>query len=204
MTDPDIEKTFAFNELHASLQKAIAEIHWMQPTEVQQKAIGPFMSGQDLMVQSHTGSGKTGAFLLPLSQMLDPRVKGSQALILIPTRELANQVNEEFIKINRYSDLKSVAVYGGVGYGPQIDAFKNGHQVVIGTPGRILDHLEQGTLNLRQVKFLILDEADEMLSMGFYPDMRRIRSFLPKTRQGAMFSATMPQTVQALAREFLH
>ncbi len=195
---------FKFGDLHPWLQKAVTDLHWSEATPVQQKAIVPFLEGHDLMVQSHTGSGKTGAFLLPISQLLDARVKGCQTLILVPTRELANQVYQEFVKINLYSDLKAVAVYGGVGYGPQIEAFKNGHQVVVGTPGRILDHLEQGTLNFNQVRFVVFDEADEMLSMGFYPDMRRIKRFLPRQRQSAMFSATLPQTVQSLAREFLN
>lgn len=195
---------FQFSDLNEPLQRAVADLHWSVPTGVQQKVIHTFLQGHDVIVQSRTGSGKTGAFLLPLSQRLDPKRSGCVALILVPTRELANQVYQEFVKINLYTGLKAVPVYGGVGYKPQIDAFNEGCPVVIGTPGRVLDHLQQGNLKLNNLQVLIFDEADEMLSMGFYPDMKRVRQYVPQKRQSAMFSATISERIKSLANEFLY
>ena len=175
---------------------------------VQQRTIPYILDGQDLIVQARTGTGKTGAFLLPLLDLLDPGVKEVQALVLGPTRELARQILAEFDRMNgglpEDEQLHTVAVYGGVGYGPQIDAFKGGAQLVVGTPGRVLDHLEKGTLRLDGLRLLILDEADEMLSMGFYPAMKKLQRYLPRERQSYMFSATMPFKVQRVGEEFLH
>jgi len=195
---------FQFDQLPETLKKIIAEIGWTAPMPVQQKAIPYMLAGRDLIVQSHTGSGKTGAFVLPALMQLDPKAACCQMLIMAPTRELANQVHGETARLAEGTGLKTVAVYGGVGYGPQVEAFEKGTQIVIGTPGRILDHLTRRKLSLDRLKMVVLDEADEMLSMGFYPDMRRILRFLPKKRQSAMFSATMPPKVRALANEFLH
>ncbi|MGH2570007.1 MAG: DEAD/DEAH box helicase, partial [bacterium] len=159
--------------------------------------------GRDLMVQSRTGSGKTGAFLLPILERVDSRRPACQALVLVPTRELAHQVHGEAEKMAEGSRVRVVPVYGGVGYGPQLEALKQGAHVVLGTPGRILDHLERGTLKLDDLRILVFDEADRMLSMGFYPDMVELRSYLPQRRDGFMFSATYPYSVLSLAKQFL-
>ncbi len=174
---------------------------------VQSQTVPYILEGRDLIVQSRTGSGKTGAFLLPLLEKLDASEKTTQALVLCPTRELASQIHAEFERMNAgLSDderLNAIPVYGGVGYGPQVEAFEKGAQLVVGTPGRVLDHLSRGTLRLDNLRTIILDEADEMLSMGFFPDMIRVRRFLPKQRDSYMFSATMPYQVQRIGQEFL-
>ncbi len=194
-------------DLPDSVADGVRGAGWPGLMPVQQRAIPYMLDGQDLIVQARTGTGKTGAFLLPLLDLLDPHTKTVQALVLGPTRELAKQILAEFDKMNsgrpEADRLHAVAVYGGVGYGPQIDAFKKGAQLVVGTPGRVLDHLEKGTLRLDGLRMLILDEADEMLSMGFYPAMKKLQRYLPRERQSYMFSATMPFKVQRVGEEFL-
>lgn len=189
------------------VQQALKAAGWESLMPVQQKAIPYILDERDLIVQSRTGSGKTGAFLMPLFEVLDPSRKGAQALILTPTRELARQVHEEFERMSAATpetfDLQTALVYGGVKYGPQVRALKGGAQVVIGTPGRTLDHLDRKNFSLDGLKVLIFDEADEMLSMGFYPAMKKLKKFLPKDRRSYMFSATMPPKVRALGHEFL-
>ena len=171
---------------------------------VQTRAIPYMLAGQEIMVQARTGSGKTGAFVLPLLQRLDPSRKTCQAMVLAPTRELARQVAEEARMLFGDSGLSVVAVYGGVGYGEQLAAFQAGAQLVVGAPGRILDHLIKRNLRLDDMKVLIFDEADRMLSIGFYPDMKAIQRYLPERGIDAfMFSATFPPTVLRLANEFL-
>ena len=156
------------------------------------------------MVQSRTGSGKTGTYLLPLMARLNPAMPAVQALILVPTRELAVQVEQEAKTLFKGSGFTVAAVYGGVGYGKQMDALRQGVSVVVGTPGRVLDHLLRRTLNLDHISALIFDEADRMLSIGFYPDMKEIQRYLPETSIHAMlFSATYPPHVLKLAGEFL-
>lgn len=198
----------AADQLPESLQKALRSAGWATLMPVQQRSIPPMLAGKDLIVQSKTGSGKTGAFLLPLFELLDVNSPTLQALVMAPTRELARQIHAEFERFTGAHDdlqnFKAALVYGGVAYTQQIQALKSGAQVVIGTPGRIIDHLERRVCTLEQVKVLVLDEADEMLSMGFYPAMRSILRYLPSKRQSYMFSATMPPRVRALAREFLH
>jgi len=193
--------------LPSELQEGLKSLGWPGLMPVQATAIPYVLAGNDLVVQSRTGSGKTGAFLLPMLTRLDPAQKAAQALVLCPTRELARQIYDEFARMTADQPierrLRAVAVYGGTRYGPQLEAFESGAQLVIGTPGRVLDHLERRTLNLDRLKMLVLDEADEMLSMGFYPDMRKLKRYLPAKRQGAMFSATMPHQVQRVGREFL-
>ncbi|MGI8908609.1 MAG: DEAD/DEAH box helicase [Candidatus Sumerlaeaceae bacterium] len=191
-------------ELPDSLRAAAAKANWTQLAPVQAKAIPYMLEGRDVMVQSRTGSGKTGAFLLPILARLDPHHPYCQALVMVPTRELASQVYREAEHLGAGSGIRTVAVYGGVGYGPQIDAFQKGAQLVIGTPGRVLDHLMKRSLDLEDLEIVVFDEADRMMSMGFYPDMRQIRGYLPRKRSGYMFSATYPAGVQNLAREFLH
>ncbi|MFN3596184.1 MAG: DEAD/DEAH box helicase [Rubricoccaceae bacterium] len=193
--------------LPEALQAGLKSLGWPGLMPVQAQAIPYILAGRDLVVQSRTGSGKTGAFLLPLLATLDPDTAAAQALVLCPTRELARQIYDEFARMNAGQPadrrLRAVAVYGGTAYGPQLDAFKAGAQLVIGTPGRVLDHLQRGALRLDALRVLVLDEADEMLSMGFYPDMRKLRRFLPRERRGYMFSATMPYAVQRVGQEFL-
>ena len=194
--------------LPEALREGVRAMGWPGLMPVQAAAIPYLLEGRDLIVQSRTGSGKTGAFLLPMLARLDPEEKSAQALVLCPTRELAKQIHGEFERMNEgrpeADRLRAVAVYGGTAYGPQLSAFRSGAQLVIGTPGRVLDHLQRGTLRLDALRVLVLDEADEMLSMGFYPDMRKLQRFLPRERQGSMYSATMPYAVQRVGREFLH
>ncbi|MBL7988394.1 MAG: DEAD/DEAH box helicase [Chlorobi bacterium] len=194
---------FAFHQLPEPLASNVAAMGWKHPMPVQVKAVPYLLSGRDMIVQSHTGSGKTGAFLIPLLQRLDPNLRSPQALILVPTRELAMQVYEEFVALSEGTGLRGALIYGGVGYGPQLQALRDGAQVIIGTPGRITDHLGRRSLNFNNLRVLVFDEADEMLSMGFYPAMIEIRSWLPRKRISWMFSATMPYKVQLLAEEFL-
>jgi ATP-dependent RNA helicase DeaD len=196
--------TVSLADLPDRIQTAAKQIGWPSLTPVQAKAIPYLLAKRDVLVQARTGSGKTGAFLLPMLQHLDPQKKQPQALVLVPTRELAVQVARDADTLFAGSGLEAVAVYGGVGYGPQIEGFQRGAQVVIGTPGRILDHLLKRNLSLGTLHLLIFDEADRMLSMGFYPDMLEVQSYLPaKGVSGGMFSATFPPNVQRLAQRFL-
>jgi ATP-dependent RNA helicase DeaD len=192
-----------FEDLPGSLQKAMRRVGWERLMPVQAKAIPYLRAGRDLMVQSRTGTGKTGAFLLPILERVDPAAAICQALVLVPTRELARQVIDDAESLAHGSPVRHVALYGGVGYGPQLDALRKGAHLVVGTPGRILDHLVRGTLVLDDLRVLVFDEADRMLSMGFYPDMRELARYLPPGRDGFMFSATYPQSVLSLARQFL-
>ena len=190
------------------LKEGLDALGWPGLMPVQAQAIPYVLDARDMIVQSRTGSGKTGAFLLPMLERLDPDVAACQALVLCPTRELALQIFNEFERMNaglpEEEQLTAVAVYGGTAYGPQLDAFEKGAHLVVGTPGRVLDHLSRGTLTLSQLQMLVLDEADEMLSMGFYPDMMKLKRYLPKVRDGYMFSATMPFQVQRIGQEFLN
>jgi len=204
--DPSLDEV-TISGLSGEVEQAVRAAGWNELMPVQRKAIPYILDHRDLIVQSQTGSGKTGAFLLPLFDVLDPDKKEQQVLILTPTRELARQIHEEFERMKiatpETNQLEAALVYGGVGYEPQIDALKNGAQVVIGTPGRTLDHLKKKNFIAKSVRMLILDEADEMLSMGFYPDMKDIVGFLPDDRESYMYSATMPPKVRSVAREFL-
>jgi len=194
----------SFAELPETLKSAAQRANWTKLMPVQARAIPYLVAERDMMVQARTGSGKTGAFLLPMLERLDPNRAECQALILVPTRELAKQVSQEATTLCRESGLRNVAVYGGVGYGPQVDAFKKGAHIVVGTPGRVLDHLLKRNFSLDRLKMLIFDEADRMLSMGFYPDMLEMKSYLPKQPvHTCMFSATFPYSVMRAAREFI-
>ena len=191
-------------DLPQLLQTACAKAGWNSLMPVQSRALPYLLEGRDLMVQSRTGSGKTGTYLLPLMARLNPAMPAVQALILVPTRELAVQVEQEAKILFKGSGFTVAAVYGGVGYGKQMDALRQGVSVVVGTPGRVLDHLLRRTLSLDHISALIFDEADRMLSIGFYPDMKEIQRYLPKTSIHAMlFSATYPPHVLKLAGEFL-
>ena len=191
-------------DLPQLLQTACAKAGWNSLMPVQSRALPYLLEGRDLMVQSRTGSGKTGTYLLPLMARLNPAMPAVQALILVPTRELAVQVEQEAKTLFKGSGFTVAAVYGGVGYGKQMDALRQGVSVVVGTPGRVLDHLLRRTLNLDHISALIFDEADRMLSIGFYPDMKELQRYLPETSIHAMlFSATYPPHVLKLAGEFL-
>ncbi|MBQ2761446.1 MAG: DEAD/DEAH box helicase [Mailhella sp.] len=194
----------SLDRLPENMQDACARAGWMRLMPVQAHALPYLMAGRDIMVQSRTGSGKTGAYLLPLLSLLDAGEKKVQALILAPTRELASQVEHEARVLFEGTGLTVAALYGGVGYGRQLEALRSGVQLIVGTPGRVLDHLIRRTLSLDALKALIFDEADRMLSIGFYPDMKEIQRYLPKRPLlSTLFSATYPQHVLNLAGEFL-
>ncbi len=190
--------------LPETLRLASARAGWSELMPVQAKAIPYLLERRDLLVQSRTGSGKTGAFILPMLERINPKQKDCQALVLVPTRELARQVAKEAEMLAGDSGVRTIAVYGGASYGPQLEAFRAGAHLVVGTPGRILDHLLKRNLSLNKLKILVFDEADRMLSMGFYPDMREVRSYLPNHDINvSMFSATFPTRVIRLANEFM-
>ena len=194
----------ALEDLPEVMQQACTRAGWTRLMPVQAHALPYLAAGRDIMVQSRTGSGKTGAYLLPLLSLLDPEEKKPQALILAPTRELASQVEHEARTLFEGTGLSVTSLYGGVGYGRQLEALHAGVQVIVGTPGRVLDHLLRRTLSLDALRALIFDEADRMLSIGFYPDMKEIQRYLPShPLLSALFSATYPQHVLNLAGEFL-
>ncbi len=191
-------------ELPPILQEACARAGWTKLMSVQELSLPYLLARRDLMVQSRTGSGKTGTYLLPLLRHLSPERKVVQALILVPTRELALQVEREAKIIFTGTGINAAAVYGGVGYAKQNEALKSGAQLVIGTPGRILDHLLRRSLSLDVLRVLIFDEADRMLSIGFYPDMKEVQRYLPRGKVATcLFSATYPPHVLKLAEEFM-
>jgi ATP-dependent RNA helicase DeaD len=204
MTLPDEIETARFGalELHPDVARAIDELGFMAPTPVQAQAIPILRSGKDLLAQAQTGTGKTAAFAIPIIEKVDPALKEPQALVIVPTRELALQVTREFGVIGKYRHAHEVAIYGGVPYGPQERALKRGAQIVIGTPGRLLDHIDRGTLSLSSIRIVILDEADRLLDMGFAPDVRKLLRLVPKQRQTALFSATLTGEIKDLAYRF--
>ncbi|MDR2555701.1 MAG: DEAD/DEAH box helicase [Fibromonadaceae bacterium] len=193
---------FSIEDLPPCLQETLKELGWNELMPVQKKTIPYMMQGRDMLIQSKTGSGKTGAFLLPLLQVIVTEHVYPQALILVPTRELALQVHGEAELLSKGLGVRSCAIFGGVGFENQIHALRNGVHIIVATPGRLLDHAQRGNIDFRSIRDLVMDEADEMLGMGFYPDMQRIRRYLPKEISCTMFSATIPQTVKSLAREF--
>ncbi len=192
-------------EIPEILQGACARAGWQQLMPVQSLSLPYLLSRRDLMVQSCTGSGKTGSYILPLLRHLSAERRVVQALVLVPTRELAVQVEREAQILFAGTGLDVAAVYGGVGYGKQNQALRGGAQLVVGTPGRILDHLLRRSLTLDALRTLIFDEADRMLSIGFYPDMKEVQKYLPKRKvTTCLFSATYPPNVMQLAGEFMH
>lgn len=200
----DIPTDITLQELPENLRAAVDRTGWTSLMPVQSKAIPFMLAGRNVMIQARTGSGKTGAFLLPMLQRLDSTLAQCQALVLVPTRELAQQVCKEAQTLCGDKGLRAVAVYGGVGYRTQVDAIKKGAHIVVGTPGRVLDHLIKGTLSLKELKVFVFDEADRMLSMGFYPDMKKMQRHLPgRPINTCMFSATFPSFVMRTAREFI-
>jgi ATP-dependent RNA helicase DeaD len=201
----DVLPEITLEQLSPEMRDACNRAGWTSLVPVQAKSIPYFLAGQDMMVQSRTGSGKTGAYILPIIQKINAQQNFAQALVLVPTRELALQVSREAQMLTQGTNIRIAVVYGGVGYNAQLEAFRGGAQIVIGTPGRILDHLLKNTLSLDHLKILIFDEADRMLSMGFYPDMVKIRKYIPSNKiLSSMFSATFPPQVIRLSDQFLH
>ncbi|MBI3478778.1 MAG: DEAD/DEAH box helicase [Nitrosomonadales bacterium] len=204
--------SFADLKLAPEILKALAESGYTNPTPIQAQAIPLILEGCDLMAGAQTGTGKTAAFSLPLLQKLLPHASSSasparhpvRALILVPTRELAIQVEESVKAYAKHSKLRSLVVFGGVDIKTQTPHLKTGVEILVATPGRLLDHVEMKTVQLNQVQMLVLDEADRMLDMGFMPDLRRILALLPKQRQNLMFSATFSNEIKKLSAEFLH
>jgi ATP-dependent RNA helicase DeaD len=195
---------YTMDQLPENLRAGFAKLHWTDLMPVQARAIPYILASRDLMIQSRTGSGKTGAYLVPIFQRINPELNATQAMVLTPTRELAVQVTREAEALGSSMNVRTVPVYGGVGYGAQLDSFREGAHLVVGTPGRILDHLLRRSLTLDKIKILVFDEADRMLSMGFYPDMKRVQRYLPtRPINTYMFSATYPPQVISLAREFM-
>jgi len=185
------EELDGFDSFSEPIRRAVQEMGWSAPMPVQRRVTPIMRRGRDLIAQAMTGSGKTGAFGLPSLEIVDPSLRAAQVLVLAPTRELALQIENELRLMAKYLEIGTVAVYGGA-------------QIVVGTPGRLLDHLGSGNLRLDKLRVLIFDEADELLSLGFWPDMREIQKYLPQRRLTGLFSATMPQRVVSLARVFLH
>ncbi|CAN5179538.1 hypothetical protein BH18CHL2_BH18CHL2_05850 [soil metagenome] len=196
------QATFGPVEVHPDIARAIADLGWMAPTPVQEQAIPILRRGADLLGQAQTGTGKTAAFAIPIIEKVDAGLHSPQALIVVPTRELAVQVTREFGVLGRYRRTREVAIYGGVGYGAQERALRRGVAIVVGTPGRLIDHMERGTLDVSRISTVILDEADRLLDMGFAPEVRRLLRKLPTNRQTALFSATLGREVQDLAHSF--
>jgi ATP-dependent RNA helicase DeaD len=183
--------------------RALERMQIDTPTPIQERSIPALLEGRDVIAQAQTGSGKTLAFALPLIEAMDPGDRGTQALILTPTRELAKQVADVLADLARDAKIRTSVLYGGRPYGPQERELAAGPHVVIGTPGRVLDHLQRRTLRLERVKYLVLDEADEMLDRGFAPDVERILAKTPRSRQTSLFSATTPPWIEKIAAKHL-
>ncbi|WIG61176.1 MAG: DEAD-box ATP-dependent RNA helicase DeaD [Ktedonobacterales bacterium] len=201
-TEGGREAFAALGMSEASL-RAIADLGYGEPTPIQGQTIPLLLAGRDLVAQAPTGTGKTAAFGLPIIERLDETQLYPQALVVVPTRELAIQVAEAMHSLGKYRELVTLPIYGGAPYERQLRALKRGVQVVVGTPGRLLDHLGRGTLDMSQVRTVVLDEADEMLNMGFIEDIEAILAALPTERQTALFSATVPPRIARLAERFL-
>ena len=199
----------SFSELGlaAELLRALNEAGYTEPTPIQRRSIPLVLEGRDLLAAAQTGTGKTAAFALPMLQRLSANSRQDnravRALILVPTRELAAQVGDAFRGYGRHLSLRSAVIFGGVGINPQIDLLRRGVDIVVATPGRLLDHLQQRTIDLSRVEILVLDEADRMLDMGFIRDIRKVLAVLPKQRQNLLFSATFNSDIRALAESLL-
>ena len=196
--------TFADLGLPQSILDAVNQIGFVTPSPIQQETIPHLLEGRDVLGMAQTGSGKTAAFSLPLLSKIDPNARHPQMLVMAPTRELAIQVAdacEQFTK--NMKGVRVVTVYGGQRYDIQLRALKQGPQVVVGTPGRILDHIRRGTLDLSALQSIVLDEADEMLRMGFIDDVETVMAELPEDHQTALFSATMPEPIRRITKRFM-
>ncbi|MFC1977701.1 DEAD/DEAH box helicase [Chloroflexota bacterium] len=194
--------TFNF---HPSIMAGVRALGYSIPTPIQLQAIPPIMQGRDIIGLAQTGTGKTAAFVLPILERLRSGPRGCvRALIVSPTRELAEQSNDVINKLAKRTDLKSIAVYGGVGMEQQNRGLRNGVEIIVACPGRLLDHLWRGSIDLSNLEILVIDEADRMFDMGFLPDIRKILACLLKPRQTLLFSATMPGDIHKLVKEILH
>ncbi|MCU1638959.1 MAG: cold-shock protein, partial [Microbacteriaceae bacterium] len=201
----DAEMTFSDLGLSDAVLKAVRDIGYETPSAIQAATIPPLLAGRDVVGLAQTGTGKTAAFALPILSRLDVSQKKPQALVLSPTRELALQVCEAFEQYaSQMRGVHVLPVYGGQAYGVQLSALRRGVHVVVGTPGRIMDHLAKGTLDLSELKYLVLDEADEMLKMGFAEDVETILADTPEDKQVALFSATMPPQIRRIAKKYLN
>ncbi|HWB81537.1 MAG TPA: DEAD/DEAH box helicase [Nannocystaceae bacterium] len=199
--------TFDQLGLDALILRAVKEAGYREPTPIQQQAIGPVLAGRDIVGCAQTGTGKTAAFALPILQRVDARAGDDpvlRALVLTPTRELAAQIGESFATYGKHLDLWHTVIFGGVGEGPQLKEINNGIDILVATPGRLLDLHGRGKIDLRKIEIFVLDEADRMLDQGFMPDVRRVIAALPPKRQNLLFSATMPPEIRALADAMLH
>jgi ATP-dependent RNA helicase RhlE len=195
---------FSVFGLHADLQRGVRTLGFERPTPIQQEAIPPALEGRDILASAMTGSGKTAAFALPILHRLGGRPRGTtRALVITPTRELAAQIDEHFRALAGHTRLSSATVFGGLAMGPQEKAFRRGVDVIVATPGRLLDHMRFPYAALGGLEILVLDEADRMLDMGFLPDVRRILRQIPAKRQTLFFAATMPAPIVSLSREML-
>ncbi|MCV7426111.1 DEAD/DEAH box helicase [Mycobacterium montefiorense] len=209
MTVPDgppepAPTTFVDLQIHPAVLRATADVGYETPTAIQAATIPALMAGSDVVGLAQTGTGKTAAFAIPILSKIDVGSKATQALVLAPTRELALQVAEAFSRYGAHLKVNVLPIYGGSSYTVQLAGLRRGAQVVVGTPGRVIDHLERGTLDLSHVDYLVLDEADEMLTMGFAEDVERILSDTPEYKQVALFSATMPPAIRKLTTKYLH
>jgi len=196
--------SFSALGLSEKILEGVKAMGYVEPTPIQLRAIPLILSGKDVIGSAQTGTGKTAAFALPILSKLGQHAPGPRVLILEPTRELAAQVETAIRDYSRFTDLKTTVVFGGVGYGKQNDELRAGTDTVVATPGRLLDHLEQGTLRLDKVQFLVLDEADRMLDMGFLPDVRHIVEKCPRARHTSLFSATIPPQIETLIQWAMH
>src|SRR5580704_15112310 len=186
--------------LASTMVDGVKAMGYTEPTPIQLRAIPLILAGQDVIGSAQTGTGKTAAFALPILSKLDQHSRDTRVLILEPTRELAAQVETAIRDFARFTNLRAAVLYGGVGYGKQMDALRNGLDIIIATPGRLLDHIEKGTCKLDHIKYLVLDEADRMLDMGFLPDVRRIVDRCPRERHTSLFSATIPVQIETLIK----
>jgi ATP-dependent RNA helicase DeaD len=196
--------TFDQLNLSPELMQAIRDMGWETPTPIQAQAMGPLLDGRDVLGQAQTGTGKTAAFGIPMIERVDPYLKTVQGLVLAPTRELAVQIADHLNALAQHRNIRVLAIYGGEPIQRQVRPLKQGVHIVVGTPGRILDHLAQGTLTLKNIKIVVLDEADRMLDMGFIPDIKRILGNTPKDKQMSLFSATIDANATQLSKEFMH
>jgi ATP-dependent RNA helicase DeaD len=209
MTSPDPDEnradlTFEDLQMHPSVLQAVHEVGYESPSAIQAATIPAMLRGSDVVGLAQTGTGKTAAFAIPILSKIDTDSRTTQALVLAPTRELALQVAEAFSRYGAHLRVNVLPVYGGSSYGPQLAGLKRGAQIVVGTPGRVIDHLEKGTLDLTHLDYLVLDEADEMLQMGFAEDVERILADTPEYKQVALFSATMPPAIKKITSKYLH
>jgi ATP-dependent RNA helicase RhlE len=190
--------------LSAPILEGVKAMGYIEPTPIQLRGIPLVMSGRDVIGSAQTGTGKTAAFALPILSLLGQHEAATRALVLEPTRELAAQVETAIHDFARFTNLQTAVLYGGVGYGKQLDALRSGADVIVATPGRLLDHMERGACRLERVKYLVLDEADRMLDMGFLPDVKRIVQKIPRERHTSLFSATIPVEIATLIQWAMH